>query len=533
MQAAAASPAGLRVFSSQRGGLLKGTYGGASTATATFQPAQSLQAGETVQVCVPKGTSSATGQALSIASLAQFSVGTRPSAGTFGLPGQALAATQYTYGVSVADFNGDGNLDIASCSQYTTSKVQVRFGQGDGTFGNAVDYAMGAAYFLTSADLDNDGDLDLVVGNGAQLVVMRNNGSGVFTSLRGFPTGDDVRTIVPADINGDGNLDVVVACASSGSVFVHFGQGDCTFSPTGGSFFNVSAPVGVAVGDVDGDGDLDYVTASAQSNKAFVRFNDGTGAFTAVTALTVGFQPNGIALGDLNGDGALDVVTANQNSSNVSVLLNTNAGTGAFQAATTINTNNIPTDVKLGDVDGDGDLDLVASGYTRDVRLNNGSGVFSAGPLISSGAYYVALADVNNDGTLDLLGGSGDSLTGSIGVYLNAATPTLTSFSPASGPIGSSVTLTGTNLAGTTQVTFNGRPAASFTVHSATSVTAVVPAGATSGRIGVTTLPGMSAASAASFTIPAPVVTSLSPTEGPAGTIVTVNGCLRALLSRW
>ena len=524
MQAAAASSAGLRVYSSQRGGLLTGTYGGAGTATATFQPAQNLRPGETVQVCVTNGALSATGQALTRASLAQFSVGTTPSAGTFGLPGQALAAAPYTYGVTAADFNGDGNLDLASCSQYATSKVQVRFGQGNGTFGNAVDYVMGAAYFLTSADLDNDGDLDLLVGNWGQLVVMQNNGSGVFTSLRGFSTGNDVRTIVPADMNGDGNLDVVVACASSGSVFVHLGQGDGTFSTAGGSFFNVSAPVGVAVGDVDGDGDLDYVTAGTQSNRAFVRLNNGTGTFTAGATLTVGFQPNGIALGDLNGDGALDVVTANQNSSNVSVLLNTNAGTGAFQAAATVNAGSNPTDVKLGDVDGDGDLDLVVGGYTRDVRLNNGSGVFSAGPLISSGAYYVALADTNNDGTLDLVSGSGDSLTGSVDVYLNAATPTLTSFSPASGPIGTGVVLTGTNLAGTTQVTFNGRPAASFTGVSATSVTAVVPAGATSGPIGVTTLPGTSATSATSFTITAPVVTSLSPTEGSAGTAVTVTG---------
>ena len=281
MQAAAASSAGLRVYSSQRGGLLTGTYGGTGTATATFQPAQNLRPGETVQVCVKQGMLSATGQALPLASLAQFSVGTTPSAGTFGLPGQALVATPYTYGVTVADFNGDGNLDLASCSQYTTSKVQVRFGQGDGTFGSAVDYTMGPSYFLTSADLDNDGDLDLVVGNGGQLVVMQNNGSGVFTSLRGFPTGNDVRTIVPADFDGDGNLDVAVACASTGGVFVHLGQGDGTFSTTGGSYFSVTAPVGVAVGDVDGDGDLDYVTAGAQSNRAFVRLNNGTGTFTA------------------------------------------------------------------------------------------------------------------------------------------------------------------------------------------------------------------------------------------------------------
>ncbi|GAB2702909.1 hypothetical protein GCM10011495_00090 [Hymenobacter frigidus] len=102
--------------------------------------------------------------------------------------------------------------------------------------------------------------------------------------------------------------------------------------------------------------------------------------------------------------------------------------------------------------------------------------------------------------------------------------PTITSFAPTSGPIGTTVVITGTNLTGATQVTFNGTSAPVFTVNSATQITATVPVGAITGPIGVTT-PINTAASVASFTvIPPPTITSFTPTGGLAGTVVTVTG---------
>ncbi|GAA4384885.1 hypothetical protein GCM10023186_27800 [Hymenobacter koreensis] len=101
--------------------------------------------------------------------------------------------------------------------------------------------------------------------------------------------------------------------------------------------------------------------------------------------------------------------------------------------------------------------------------------------------------------------------------------PTLASFSPGSGPVGTSVTLTGTNFTAVMAVAFNGT-AASFTVNSATQITAIVPAGAGSGTISVTT-PGGTATSSTSFTVTTlPTIASFTPTSGPAGTSVTVTG---------
>jgi hypothetical protein len=101
--------------------------------------------------------------------------------------------------------------------------------------------------------------------------------------------------------------------------------------------------------------------------------------------------------------------------------------------------------------------------------------------------------------------------------------PTISSFTPASGPVGTSVSITGTAFTGATSVAFNGA-AASYTVNSPTDITATVPSAATSGAISVTT-PGGTGSSSTSFTvIPTPAISSFTPTSGPAGTSVDIQG---------
>jgi hypothetical protein len=109
-------------------------------------------------------------------------------------------------------------------------------------------------------------------------------------------------------------------------------------------------------------------------------------------------------------------------------------------------------------------------------------------------------------------------------VFTVAGPPTVSSFTPTSGPVGTSVDIQGTNFTGTTGVKFNGTSDPSFIVNSPTDITAHVPAGATSGPVSVTT-PGGTATSSGSFAvIPPPSISSFTPTSGPVGTTVTITG---------
>jgi len=122
--------------------------------------------------------------------------------------------------------------------------------------------------------------------------------------------------------------------------------------------------------------------------------------------------------------------------------------------------------------------------------------------------------------------GTGSS-SGSFSVTVSSLAPKISSFTPSSGPVGATVTITGSNFTGTTAVAFNGLAAAAFTVVSNTQITATVPSGATTGRIAVTNGSG-TGTSSGSFTVTvpstAPTISSFSPTVGPVGTTVTING---------
>jgi IPT/TIG domain len=101
--------------------------------------------------------------------------------------------------------------------------------------------------------------------------------------------------------------------------------------------------------------------------------------------------------------------------------------------------------------------------------------------------------------------------------------PTITSFTPTSGPVGTSVVITGTNFTTVTSVTFNNVAATTFTTNSATQITATVPTTATTGPIRVTAAGG-TGSSLTNFTIAAPTITSFTPTFGPVGTSVVITG---------
>ena len=203
-------------------------------------------------------------------------------------------------------------------------------------------------------------------------------------------------SLVLGDVDGDGDLDMLVGTGTTATVSVRLNSGlnSGNFVPSGVSAeFPLGNPQGtarLALGDIDGDGDLDLVATMATGTLA-IRLNDGvnSGFFVPATpsSVPVGSVALGLALGDVDGDGDLDVLTANAGSNTVSVRLNNALNSGNLVGAVSIPEVAVatsPTQVLLSDLDHDGDLDFVAicvSGATTamaSVRLNSGNGTFVA-----------------------------------------------------------------------------------------------------------------------------------------------------------
>ncbi|WP_035561101.1 T9SS type A sorting domain-containing protein, partial [Hymenobacter sp. IS2118] len=185
-------------------------------------------------------------------------------------------------------------------------------------------------------------------------------------------------------------------------------------------------PAAATLGDVDGDGDLDLVTANVVSGLVGVALNTGTGTFLFSRNVAVSGSPLGVTLGDVDGDGDLDLLAPDySNGLGTSVSVRLNDGTGVFSGSQNVSVGLAPGDVSLGDVDGDGDLDLVTANRglifmgSVSVRLNNGSGTFGGGQdlILNGNAARVALADLDNDGDLDVLASNPNSST--VSVLLN------------------------------------------------------------------------------------------------------------------
>lgn len=330
-----------------------------------------------------------------------------------------------TTALEVFDADRDGDLDV-----FLGGEVRLLWNDGAGSFHDATDEfpLPGPADEgpIVLGDLDGDGDADAVVAvavgssSGSQtLRLWRNDGLGGFVdvTLSALPGIIDGSLVVAlGDLDGDGDLDILVGhggALTGPSVRLLRNDGGLVFTDVSPSQLPaLFAGVGGALlADVDGDGDLDALLSTNAAN--LLLRNDGTGAFTDVSTASLPPQSYGALLGgaaDVDGDGDLDIVLSQPG-------LWLNDGFGVF---TDVSATHMPavglniTSTALGDVDGDGDVDLVIGTGFRAVPmqdqllLNDGAGHFvnaTTGhfPSLPGNTLSVALADVDEDGDLDLL----------------------------------------------------------------------------------------------------------------------------------
>jgi hypothetical protein len=218
--------------------------------------------------------------------------------GTF-VAGQTLSFR--TTSIAIADFNGDGKLDLALAG---SSQTAILLGNGDGTFTAAPNPPQIGTSQLVAADFNGDGELDLALAGSSQTTILLGNGDGTFTAA---PNPPQIGTsqLVAADFNGDGKIDLA---AVGVSVTILAGNGDGTFTaastlPTGSDAF------ALAVGDFNGDGKADLAVAGSNYPSETVTIFEGIGDGTFAAGIDVPAFPKSLAAADLTGNGSWDLAT--------------------------------------------------------------------------------------------------------------------------------------------------------------------------------------------------------------------------------
>jgi hypothetical protein len=248
--------------------------------------------------------------------------------------GQIAAAP---FGVVTGDFNNDGDIDIVT-SNVGTNNISSLLGNGDGTFQRPTTYplmgpsSLGFVPFpLVTLDFDSDGNLDLVSGGAAHIVMLRGHGDGSFTAFSNYPTGVAMTCIETADFNRDGILDLVTTAMGSSNYTVLLGNGDGTFTFHESKWSGGIAGQCFGIGDLNEDNKLDLAVVNSSSllgtGHVAVLLGDGEGSFGNPKPYSLGVTPWAASIDDFNGDGDMDVAACNGGGSSVSLLFGEGDGT--------------------------------------------------------------------------------------------------------------------------------------------------------------------------------------------------------------
>lgn len=316
--------------------------------------------------------------------------------------------------VRAGDLNGDGQLDLMTVNAEGDT-INVLLNSSDRGFMNGGSYQTGDGPFgITLADFDLDGSLDLAVANtiSDDASILLNDGNGVFSLFASIPAGDGSFFPAALDVNADGYPDLAVTSWLANEVIVFENQR----KDQGGTWLGFGPPTTYAAGnrpqvmvgaDLNGDRrtDLVVMNAATTSNIISVMLDDGSGQLTSAVSYTVGQGPVNVDVGDLSGDGKVDIVVANMSSDSISVLKG--RGDGSFEVAVDYAVCDSPGGVAIADLNRDGYPDVAVnsnSGGVISVLLNSSNGSLRRVPDLQAGSLLrsVIASDLNGDGAVDL-----------------------------------------------------------------------------------------------------------------------------------
>ncbi len=396
-----------------------------------------------------------------------------------------------------ADLDGDGKTDIAVIS----GKIKLYFlrntsAPGNVSFDTATEYKQGlhnaAPTSLDIADVDGDGKPDLVtISYDASFLSIFKNASSpgniAFSTQTVIDLAHDGMQVYLRDLNGDGKPEIICSGSNfAGYVFRNTSTpGNISFAPKI-EFGRAASMINIA--DIDGDGKADIVCLYDKSFSVYKNGStEGNIQFSPEVNFPTGLQPilSRIFSNDLDGDGKPDIYTTNFDGNNLFVFKNSSTpGNISFGKGMQYEVIKNSLRSSSGDLDGDGKPDLLIVGYGLTI-LRNTSG--------------------------------------------EANGPEIIDFTPVSGMEGTSLTIRGNNLTGSTHVSLGGVPAASFKVVSDHEIAAVAGAGA-SGIVAVTSAAGSGSLPGFIYSNQ-PVITLIAPAVAVPGSTVTITGANLSLVN--
>ncbi|MCE3296581.1 MAG: hypothetical protein K0R65_2295 [Crocinitomicaceae bacterium] len=338
--------------------------------------------------------------------------------GQFALQKIISKNTNDPYDVHAADLDGDGDLEALSAS-WADDKIAWYENLGNGYFSSEfiVDATLNGAISVEVLDVDNDGKPDIVAAAiiGDEVVWYRNLGNGNFSAKVTLFASNAVRDIKLADFDGDGLQDILTFREDHYAVGWYKNEGNSTFTTQGSITSSSSNTIETVVTDADGDGDLDVAVSNSTNFKLYK--NDGSGNFGFGTEIYSNHPFPGLASADMDNDGDQDIAFAESPGAMYELGWFRNDGTGDYQWMNAASTWDWVVDVNAVDYDNDGLVDLAVAS-SQDDRINwfknQGSNQFSQWITVSSNLQDiindVEYSDLDGDGDLDVLASNTESV---------------------------------------------------------------------------------------------------------------------------